>query len=212
MSKTSGDPRIDAYIAAAAPFAQPILRDWRALVRRCCPEVEEDIKWGMPHFIFRGKILSRMAAFKAHCSIGFWFGEVVNGGEDSKDGSRSAGRDGMGDLGKLRSAADLPPQAEQEAMLTRAMALIESGSTPAWLLARSKAPKPLPEMPAELATALQANAAAQAGYVGLAPGQQREYLGWIIEAKRAETRARRVTQAIEWLSEGKTRNWKYANC
>lgn len=209
MSKTSGDPRIDAYIAAAAPFAQPILRDWRALVRRCCPEVEEGIKWGMPHFIFRGKILSRMAAFKAHCSIGFWFGEVVDGANSKNE---ILHRDGLGDLGKLRSATDLPPQAEQEAMLIRAMALIESGSTPAWLLARSKAPKPLPEMPAELAAALQANAAAQAGYAGLAPGQQREYLDWVIEAKRAETRTRRVAQAVEWLSEGKTRNWKYANC
>jgi hypothetical protein len=36
-------------------------------------------------------------------------------------------------------------------------------------------------------------------------------MDWIVEAKREQTRGRRVAQAIEWLAEGKPRHWKYRN-
>jgi uncharacterized protein YdeI (YjbR/CyaY-like superfamily) len=197
------DPRVDAYIDRAAPFAQDLLRHWRATVHAHCPDVVETIKWGFPNFTYRDKILTGMAAFKAHCSIGFWHGEAAVGADHAKGGA-------MGDFGKLTSLQDLPPKAEQQAILKRAMQLIEDGvkARPA----RPTAPKPPPEVPDDLASALRANPAARKTFESFPPGQKRDYVDWIVEARKAETRERRLAQAVEWMAEGKRRNWKYENC
>lgn len=199
----SHDPRIDAYIERAAPFAQDLLRHWRATVHAHCPDVVETIKWGFPNFVYRNKILSGMAAFKAHCSIGFWHGEAALGEGKGKDGA-------MGDYGRLTSLKDLPPKSEQKAAILRAMKLIEGGvkARPA----EKSTPKPPPEAPADLIAALDRNAAARQTFDGFPPGQRRDYIDWIVEAKKPETRERRIAQAVEWLAEGKRRNWKYENC
>lgn len=194
------DPRIDSYIEGKADFARPILRHLRAAVHRACPDVEETIRWSMPSFGYKGQILCQMAAFKAHAAFGFWRSKDVTG----KDAS-----DGMGEFGKLASVADLPGDAALDALIGKAMALIDSGT---------KAPRPVkharPEltMPADFAAALAANGAAQAAYDRFPPGARRDYLEWIIEAKRPETRASRIAQAVEWIAEGKRRNWKYEKC
>ena len=194
------DPRVDAYIERAAPFAQEILRHWRATVHAHCPEVVETIKWGFPNFTYRDRILTGMAAFKAHCSIGFWHGAAAVGAAHAKDGA-------MGDLGRVASLQDLPAPAEQQAILQRAMRLIEDGvkARPA----KAAAPRPPLATPDDLGAALQANAAARATFEAFPPGQQREYIEWIVEAKQAATREKRLAQAIAWMAEGKRRNWKY---
>ena len=196
------DPRVDAYIENSAPFAQTLLRYWRELVHAQCPGVEETIKWGFPHFMWGGRILTSMAAFKAHASIGFWQGEAVTGS--------STPREGMGDLGKLGALSDLPPEAELKAMLRTAQALIEQGARPRRRTGPSR--KPVQELPAAFAQALAREAAAQAFFDSLAPSHRRDYVEWIAEAKREETRDRRIAQALEWLAEGKRRHWKYENC
>ncbi|NNM76866.1 hypothetical protein HJG53_08140 [Sphingomonas sp. ID1715] len=197
----STDPRIDAYIEGRPAFARPILQHLRAAVHRACPEVEETLRWSMPSFTYKGRILCQMAAFKEHASFGFWRGKEVAGE------GRSA--DGMGQLGKLRSLSDLPTDYELDALIRKAAALIESGV---------KAPRAVKQpraeivMPSDLAAALAANPAAQATYDAFPPGCRREYLEWVVEAKRPETRAKRVSQAVEWMAEGKRRNWKYEKC
>lgn len=195
------DPRIDAYIERAAPFAQPILRHARALVHEACPEVEESIKWGMPSFSHAGGILCGMAAFKQHASFGFWrHADVVGEGEP---------RDGMGSYGKMTSLDDLPPRTILLAHLRKAMQLNEAGlKSPK----RKPAPRPAPDTPEDLAAALANNKAANATFDAFPPGCRREYIEWIVEAKRAETRAKRLAQAVEWMAEGKRRNWKHENC
>lgn len=195
------DPRIDAYIERAAPFAQPILRHARALVHEACPEVEESIKWGMPSFSHAGGILCGMAAFKQHASFGFWrHADVVGEGEP---------RDGMGSYGKMTSLDDLPPRTTLLAHLRKAMQLNEAGlKSPK----RKPAPRPAPDTPEDLAAALANNKAANATFDAFPPGCRREYIEWIVEAKRAETRTKRLAQAIEWMAAGKRRNWKYENC
>lgn len=195
------DPRVDAFIENKAEFARPILRHIRSVVHRACPEIEETIKWGMPSFTYKGQILAGMAAFKEHATFGFWRSTEVTG---------AAGREtGMGQFGRLTSVADLPDEAALEAMVRKAAALIDSGPKKPRPVRR---PKPAIEMPADFAAALSANSAAQAVYDGFPPGQKREYLEWITEAKRAETRASRIAQAVEWIEEGKRRNWKYEKC
>ena len=195
------DPRIDAYIERAAPFAQPILRHVRELVHAACPGVEESIKWGMPSFSHAGGILCGMAAFKQHASFGFWKHALVVGEGEP--------RDGMGSYGKMTSLQDLPPDRTLLAHLRKAMQLNEAGvKSPA----RKTAPKPPPETPADLAAALENNHAAKATFDAFPPGCRREYIEWIVEAKREETRGKRLAQAIEWMAEGKRRNWKYENC
>ena len=206
----SRDPRIDAYIEGAAPFAQPILSHVRDLVHEACPQVEETVKWGMPTFVHAGGILCGMAAFKQHASFGFWKHALVvgEGGQADTAPGDDRPRDGMGSYGKLASLKDLPPKKTLLAHIRKAMQLNEDGvKAPA----RKSAPKPPPEAPADLVTALKKNKAAQAAYDAFPPGCKREYVEWIVEAKREETRAKRLAQAVEWMAEGKRRNWKYEN-
>jgi hypothetical protein len=207
------DSRIDAYIARAETFARPILEYFRALVHDACPAVEETLKWGMPCFVHAGAILCSMAAFKRHASFGFWkHAEVVG---------EAPASEGMGSFGKLASIADLPTKRRLLAYVRKAARLNEArakatdkcGSRPQSTGARKVAPpRPLPDMPADFADALRAAPKAQAAFDAFPPSHRREYLEWIIEARREETRARPIAQAIEWLGEGKSRNWKYERC
>lgn len=198
----SRDPRIDAYIAKSAEFARPILEHLRAVVHAACPTVEETIKWGHPAFMYEG-ILCNMASFKQHCSFGFWKGSLIVG----NDGRRVD--DAMGQFGRITAVRDLPSRRTLAGYVKAAMRLNEEGIKPA----RSAKParKPLP-VPPDLAAALKKNRKAQATFDGFAPSHRREYIEWITEAKKAETRARRLATTIEWLAEGKARNWKYENC
>jgi uncharacterized protein YdeI (YjbR/CyaY-like superfamily) len=196
----SRDPRVDEYIARQADFARPILEHIRAQLHAACPDIEEAIKWSMPAFLYHGKQLAGMAAFKAHATFGFWQRSGERGAE-SKPGA-------MGDFGRLTTIADLPGEAELTALTHKGMALIDAGAK----TVRNKTPKPALDMPDDLAAALAATPAAQATYDGFPPGCRREYLEWVIEAKRPETRAKRIAQAVEWMAEGKKRTWKYEAC
>lgn len=197
---TSPDPRVDAYIAHSADFARPILAHVRALVHEACPEAEETIKWGMPTFLYAGAILCGMAAFKQHASFGFWKHALVVGDDSPAEG--------MGSFGKLVSVTDLPPKRQLLAYVKKAAQLNEQG-VKASRTRKMATPKPLPDMHADFAAALMANPVAKAAFDAFAPSHRREYLEWILDAKREETRARRIAQAVEWLADGKPRNWKY---
>lgn len=194
------DPRVDAYIAGKAAFARPILEHVRALVHRACPDVVETLKWSSPSFVYKGEILAGMAAFKAHATFGFWKGELV---------TATPGDGAMGSFGRLATVADLPPDAELLAMIAKAMILTDGGVKQKRPL---KHPKPPAVAPDDLAAALEGNAAGQATFDGLSESGRREYVEWLTEAKRPETRARRLAQAVEWLAAGKARNWKYQDC
>jgi uncharacterized protein YdeI (YjbR/CyaY-like superfamily) len=198
----SRDPRVDAYIARQAEFARPILEHLRETVHAACPEAQETIKWSRPSFLYKREILCGIAAFKAHATFGFWrAGDVL--------GETGAERDAMGQFGKLTSVADLPPPDALHALVCKAMAVIDSGSAPA----RPRKP-PKPDLPAsgDLRAALDAAPMAAAIFDAFPPSCRREYVEWIEDAKRPETRAKRVAQAVEWMADGKKRNWKYENC
>lgn len=194
------DPRVDAYIAKAAPFARPLLEHLRAVVHAACPSVQEDIKWSMPSFQYGGRILCQMAAFKQHASFGFWQHAAVTEGK---------ARDGMGSLGRLATIKDVPSKRELTALLRKAMALIDEGATSTAMRAKP-APRAALEVPADLRDALAGNPGAKATFDGFSASASRDYIEWITEAKREDTRARRLAQAVGWLAEGKMRNWKYA--
>ena len=190
---------VDAYIAKAEPFARPILTHLRALVHAACPEAEESIKWGFPNFGYHGMLCS-MAAFKRHASFGFWKHSLV-----VKDGAPGRDRGAMGSFGRITSLADLPPRRTLVALVRRAMKLNEQGIRP---VRRSRPRPPLP-VPADLRRALAGSRAAAAAWKAFPPGHRREYIEWIREAKTAPTRAKRLATTLEWLAEGKPRNWKY---
>lgn len=196
------DPRIDAYVARSAEFARPILIRLRELVHAACPEVEETLKWSAPAFIHKGKILCGMAAFKQHAAFNIWHGALVVG--------KDVGDAGMGQFGRLTRVADLPGKREMTGYLKQAMKLIDDGvkAPPS----RSAAEKPPATVPDDLAAALKKNRKAQATFDGFPPSQRREYVEWLTSAKREDTRARRLEQAVEWMAEGKRRNWKYEAC
>jgi uncharacterized protein YdeI (YjbR/CyaY-like superfamily) len=197
----SRDPRIDAYIAKAAPFARPILEHVRARVHAVVPNVEETLKWSAPGFTLDGKILLIMAAFKQHAALNFWRGQEIRGGEASGDA--------MGQFGKLRSVDDLPPDKKLDALIREAARLAETAPAPRKV---KHQPKPPPELHPEFAAALNANPKAKEVLEGFPPSAQRDYFEWIVEAKQDATRAKRIATAIEWLAEGKRRHWKYQNC
>jgi hypothetical protein len=199
------DPRVDAYVAASADFARPILTHLRDLVHAAVPDVVETIKWGIPAFEHHG-MLGGMAAFKQHCAFNLWRGD------DLAPAGVTRGVDGMGQLGRVTSLADLPADPLLVEWL-RAVAARNATRTAAPKSARAAAPRrpasAAVELPDELVEALAGQPAARATFDGLPPSHRREYAEWIAEAKRPETRQRRVTQTLEWLAEGKSRNWKY---
>ena len=204
-------PKVDAYIAKAQPFAQPIIEHLRDLVHKACPEIEESIKWSRPFFEYKGAILCNMSAFKQHCSFGFW-------GEEMGAVLREAGilgQDGMGSLGRITCLADLPSDKRMLGWIRQAAGFVDSGEYTSPISARRRVVKPQKtalEPPAEFTAALKRNKKAAAAFAAFSPSCKREYVEWIADAKRAETRDKRITTALEWIAEGKQRNWKYQNC
>ena len=194
------DPRVDAYIEKAAPFAQPILSYLRELVHQACPEIEEEIKWGMPAFLHKG-MLGGMAAFKQHCAFNFWKGSLILGTKE---------KDGMGGFGKVTSIADLPPKKVLLGYLKEAKRLNDEGVSKE-KPKRSKEKKEL-VVPPYFLTAVKKNKKAHAAFESFSYSHKKEYLDWVNEAKTDETRQRRLATTVEWLSEGKSRNWKYERC
>lgn len=195
------DPRIDAYIANAAPFAQPILKHIRAVVHAGCPDVEETIKWNMPHFDHRG-LMCGMAAFKQHCSFGFWreaAGAVPSNGND---------REGMGQFGRITSPADLPPRLTLIGYVRKAVEL-KDASAKAAKPARPKAKAAPVTAPDYLRTVIAKNLAAKATWDRLSNSHRNEYIEWVTDAKRDATRTKRLATTLEWLAAGKPLNWRY---
>ena len=201
--KKATDPRVDAYIAKSANFAQPILRHLRALVHAACPAAEETIKWGMPSFTYRG-ILCGLAGFKAHCAFGFWHQGTTKIIKQAGGKAEQA----MGSLGRITSLADLPGDRAMIRYIRQAAKLNESGA-PA--RPRPQPKKPL-AVPADLSIALKKNAKAAKVFKDFSPGARRDYIEWITEARREETRQTRLATAIQWMAAGRRRNWKYENC
>jgi uncharacterized protein YdeI (YjbR/CyaY-like superfamily) len=195
------NPRIDAYIAKAQPFARPILEKVRERAHKVLPDGEETLKWSAPAFTLDGKIILIMAAFKAHAALNFWRGQELRG--------QQADAGAMGQFGKLVSVDDLPPDAEVDHLIRQAAELAKKAPAPR---KPKHAPKPAPEMHPAFAAALAKSPQAKTALEGFPPSAQRDYLEWIAEAKQDGTRAKRIATAIEWLSEGKRRHWKYQNC
>lgn len=199
MKNTS--PEVDRYIANAAPFARPILERIRAAFHKAHPDVTETMKWSFPHFEYKG-LLGSMAAFKEHVSWGFWKGQLL---DDPLGIIPPAGETSMGGL-KVRDVKDLPKDKDMVAYAREAVRLNEEGVK----VARPKREaRGEPEVPAELTAALKKSPAAKKHFETFPPSHRREYIEWITEAKQEATRQKRIAQTIEWLSEGKSRNWKY---
>ncbi len=203
------DPRVDAYLAKAAPFAQEILSHLRVLVHSTCPEVEETWKWSFPNFMYKGALLCSMAGFKEHCSFSFWKAALMENGDGVLTLTERAG---MGHLGKITSLKDLPKDAILKKYIKAAMKLNEDGvKLPARAKASDKEKKEL-KTPEALAAELQKHPAAKAAFEAFSYSHRKEYIQWITEAKTDITRDKRIATTIQWLTEGKGRNWKYEQC
>ena len=196
------DRRIDAYIEKSADFAQPILKHLRELIHKACPDVTETLKWSMPAFEYKG-ILCGFAAFKQHCTYGFWKQSLME--TDAFPKNKTA----MGSFGRITSLKDLPSDKVMVGLIHQAMELNEKGV---------KVPKKPPTakkdvvVPLDLSKALAKNKTAKSTFEKFSPSHKREYVEWIEEAKTEPTRNKRLATTVEWLSEGKSRNWKYEKC
>lgn len=198
------DPRFDAYIEKAADFARPILTRLRKIIHAACPEVDEVIKWSFPNFEYRGSILCSMAAFKQHCSFGFWLASQMS---DPENLFESVGeKSSMGHFGKLTTVSDLPSDDVLIRYIHEAMRLIEKG-------VKIKKEKPAapkePHAPDYFLEALKQNPPASIAYEKFSPSHKKEYIEWITEAKTEATRNKRIASALEMIAVGKSRHWKY---
>jgi uncharacterized protein YdeI (YjbR/CyaY-like superfamily) len=195
------DPRIDAYIEKSQDFAKPVLTHLRALVHEVCPDVNETLKWSMPSFEYKG-ILCGFASFKQHCTFGFWKQSLMESDEFSET------KTAMGSFGKLTSLADLPKDAVMKKLIKQAMKLNDDGVK----VTKPKHEKKELVVPEIMLEALAKNDKAAETFDKFPPSCKREYVEWITEAKTDATRDKRLATTIEWLTEGKRRNWKYENC
>ena len=193
------DSRVDAYIKEAAPFARPILTYLRKIIHEGCPAATETMKWHMPFFEYRG-VLVGMPAFKAHCALVFWR-DIVLEPDSASD------RNGRGQFGRITSLADLPPRAKLLGYVRSAVRQRDNPAKPTKKPVRRSSPAPV--VPPDFKRALANHRSAREHFEKFSPSQQRDYIEWITEAKKPETRTRRILTALEWLAEGKSRNWKY---
>ena len=196
------DPRIDAYIAKSKDFAKPILTHFRELVHKACPDVEETIKWGAPFFQYEGENMCMMASFKEHCAVGFWKAKLMSNPTLQEN---AQGETAMGHLGRLTSIKDMPSDRSIIADIKEAMKLNEQGIK----LTKKPAQKKEIPVPDYFKKALTKNKKAKTAFEEFSLSHRNEYVHWITEAKTETTRDKRMAQTIEWLSEGKSRNWKY---
>lgn len=197
------DQRIDHYIDKSAEFAKPILNHLRMLVHKNCPDVVETMKWSFPHFEYNGSILCSMASFKQHCAFGFWLGSKMKDPHGIL--TPSGERDAMGHFGQIKSLKDLPADKILAAYFKEAMELTDKGEK----LSRAKSEPKEMTIPPYFLSEVKKNKAALLHFEKFSPSQKKEYITWIAEAKTEATRQKRMATAVEWLAEGKTRNWKY---
>lgn len=196
------DKRVDAYILKSENFAKPILNHLRNLVHTACPDVQETIKWGFPHFDYKGMMCS-MASFKRHCAFSFWKSVLMKEAKEMTGKNEYA----MGHLGKIMSLEDLPADKKMIAWIKEAMQLNdEKVKLPERKNINSKKEIDIPDA---LQNALNDNKTAATTFSNFSPSHKREYIEWITEAKTEETKSKRIVVTIEWLTEGKSRNWKY---
>ncbi|HEX4038659.1 MAG TPA: YdeI/OmpD-associated family protein [Acidobacteriaceae bacterium] len=193
--------KVDVYIAKAQRFAQPILEHLRELMHRGCPEAEETIKWGMPFFVYRGAILGNMAGFREHCNFGLW----------DKGMAEELRNSGEGPLRRITSVKDLPGDKQMLGWIRQTAMHVDRGEYRSPMAGRSRVAKAETKVPADFGLALKKNKGAGATFAAFSPSCRREYIEWIVDAKREETRARRIATAVEWIAEGKSRNWKYGS-
>ncbi len=198
------DKRIDAYIAASQPFARPILNHLRAVIHQACPGVQETIKWGFPHFNYLDEMMCSMASFKEHCTVGFWKASLM---KDKTLRKNAESQSSMGHLGKITSMDDLPSDKKLTAYIKEAAKLNETGTK----VKRAPAAKEKKELliPDHFLAAVKRNKKAFAVFEGFSYSNKKEYVEWVMEAKTEETRESRLATTVEWLAEGKVRNWKY---
>ena len=196
MGKTN--PKVDQYIAKSADFAKPILSHFRKIVHQACPDVEEEMKWSMPHFMYKG-MLCGMAAFKKHCAINFWKGGLLFDGKHSDEA--------MGQFGRIDSLSALPNDKKMLRYVKEAVRLNDE---------RAKMERPVKsrekkilQMPADFQRAIRQDQQAAAVFKKFSPSHKREYIEWLMQAKTDRTREKRLATSIAWIAEGKTRHWKY---
>jgi uncharacterized protein YdeI (YjbR/CyaY-like superfamily) len=195
------DPRVDAYIDKSADFAKPILIHIRKLVHKACPDIVETMKWSFPHFDHKGTVCS-MASFKQHCAFGFWKQSLME--QDAFPAEKTA----MGSFGRITSIKDLPPDKVMLRLVQQAVELNEKGVK----VAKKPVEKKELVIPKDLTAALSKNKPAKIAFDKFSYSHKKEYVQWIEEAKTDATRNKRLATTVEWLSEGKSRNWKYENC
>lgn len=195
-------PKIDVYIEKSQDFAKPILHHIREIIHEFCPDAEETMKWSFPHFIYKGKNLCAIASFKQHCTFGFWLEKEM---KTMQDITQDIEKNSMFSLGRITKIEDLPSKPQLKKAIKEAMDLTDMGVT----MKKTAPSKAEMEIPDDLQSALQAQPKALIFFEKASPSFRKEYITWITEAKTETTRNKRMAQALEWIAEGKGRNWKY---
>lgn len=203
----SKDKRVDDYISKSSDFAKPVLKHLRELVHKASPDVQETMKWSFPHFDYQNEMMCSMAAFKQHCTFGFWKASVM---KDPENILTLKDRNAMGHLGQIKSLQDLPSDKVLIKYIKEAVKLNKEGVK---LPSKAKSPETKTiEVPDYFKNILKKNKKAEKTFEDFSYSHKKEYVQWITEAKTEETKQKRICTAIEWLSEGKKKNWKYEKC
>jgi len=197
------NPKVDAYILNTAPFAQPILNELRATLETAEPELEETIKWGFPCFTFQSKLICSFSAYKNHCVFRFWQGSNL---KDSAGILTKVGETEMGELSKIKNLEDLPNSEILINYIREAIELSKKKSTKT-IVSEKKITIDLKSY--DLQEIFSSFPKQAEKFDTFSPSHRKEYISWINEAKTEDTKLKRIKTMMEWLLEGKSRNWKY---
>jgi len=199
MSKIDSEApeKISAYIEKANDEQKEILNRLRVFFLQEEFSITEDWKWGAPNYNSKGMICW-LAYFKNHVGVNFFKGSLI---EDLHGMYDEACMDKGNRQIKFRSVTDVV-EIKLKHYLYEAIKLNKEET-------KVQAKKISTYIPVDLAEAFLSHPKAKAFFESLAAGYKRDYVEWITTSKQEKTRLKRLTTTIEWLSEGKKKNWKY---
>lgn len=191
---------ITAYIEKATPEFKEVMIALRSVLNNPNFDIKEDWKWGAPNFNNEGMICW-LAHFRNHVGMNFFKGTLIKDKYNlfthyrEEKGNRQLK---FSDINQI-----IPEQIEY--YIEEAIKLNQENIK----VVKKEIDTSLP---LDLETELNNNPKAKMFFESLAPSYKRDYIEWIEEAKREATRTKRLATTMEWLSEGKKKNWKYENC
>ncbi|GAB2541876.1 DUF1801 domain-containing protein [Rufibacter soli] len=192
LTPAQQEEKIDAFFTNAPAFAKPICEKLRLAIDEADPALKPSWKWGTPVYEKAGaSMVCAISVHKQHVNLTFFQGAQV----PDTYGVFTTGLDGK-NMRTIRFTEVGQVKEEQIVEYVRAATLVKPDKS------GKSTERSVIEIPEDLKQAL-AHAKQLEKFEQMAYTHRKEYVRWVSEAKRQETRDGRITKTVERITEGK---------